>query len=903
MIWLPTDRRRPGSTTRRPGALVAATIVGFAILASATTAAAWKFDSACGSESKTKDLSVLQSQAYIMLDRSGSMSVDNKWSEATTAIDQAVDANTRSGQPDVVQFGLGMFSFDDAVDFVSPKEDAHSDIVSAMNSQSPGGGTPGAKAIREAESTLLNDPDANKRPQATIFVTDGKPNDEGFEQVIDDACSHRKNVGPLHAVGFGSGTDEEFNDTVAAAGGTGYCCNNGGDCGPNSTARVDPCDTNPYDCELRFGFYWDCDRNSNWECHGGSETDGGTQLKSLISGIANDLACRVDLGDIWEKRWSDAAYGCSTDDYSCMSLRHGGRSIDYSQNTPGGTGWRWADENTQNRVVLNDQTCNDVQKSFTSNSVDVERACMCGQQEPGDACSVSEAGQCECTVGTVTCNQSIADCSPNTNCPQSQRKGFGGACSVGTGVCLETGTQFCPSPGTPECGRRTGSSSSTVLGEAGRKQQSAGQAWKQVSLDSGNFSSGPVVLSTTQTTNGSEDPSAAHVSSLTTSGFRTQHCELDVSSSGGGSKCDGHTREVNGWWALDPSEVNNQAGMEAGRVDISSGTEVHEKINFSSNFSRRPLVFTQTLTANGSDPARNTQVVRSSTDSTTVEYCEQQYRDSCARHTSETVGWFAINPDTAALAGVQMGEFTTSNSGWKRISFSSTFGEKPAVIAQVQTENGGQEALYPEVRNVTQTGVDIRYCESDGGNGCDTHRSERVAWIAVEPGTLTTPDSGASWTSIAPGSSTEDPEVTMLCDDKDNDCDGETDEGLGDSCDTGRSGRCSAGTKVCTDGSFECQQDNRAVPEVCNGLDDDCNGVVDDISTSWNQSWPVDTEDLDSAERARVCNSVGACVCPEPSDRDSTYRSSKAAGSVEDEFEEMVGETVSQGTTGCECRE
>lgn len=53
--------------------------------------------------------------------------------------------------------------------------------------------------------------------------------------------------------------------------------------------------------------------------------------------------------------------------------------------------------------------------------------------------------------------------------------------------------------------------------------------------------------------------------------------------------------------------------------------------------------------------------------------------------------------------------------------------------------SGGQEALYPEVKSVTQNGAYVRYCESDGGDGCDAHAAETVAWLTVEPGALAAP--------------------------------------------------------------------------------------------------------------------------------------------------------------------
>jgi hypothetical protein len=72
---------------------------------------------------------------------------------------------------------------------------------------------------------------------------------------------------------------------------------------------------------------------------------------------------------------------------------------------------------------------------------------------------------------------------------------------------------------------------------------------------------------------------------------------------------------------------------------------------------------------------------------------------------------------------------------------------------------------------------------------------------------------------------------TEVCDGLDNNCDGTIDNntpGTGQACTTGLSGICSAGTTTCTGGTLKCTQNSQPVPEICgNGLDDNCDGVVD----------------------------------------------------------------------------
>ena len=86
-----------------------------------------------------------------------------------------------------------------------------------------------------------------------------------------------------------------------------------------------------------------------------------------------------------------------------------------------------------------------------------------------------------------------------------------------------------------------------------------------------------------------------------------------------------------------------------------------------------------------------------------------------------------------------------------------------------------------------------------------------------------------------------------ICDNKDNDCDGDIDEdetgndvccgiigateqcGLDNYPERDGIGICSLGTKECTQyGWTECEGDQGPLPETCNGVDDDCNTLVDE---------------------------------------------------------------------------
>ncbi|HRE88942.1 MAG TPA: MopE-related protein [Myxococcota bacterium] len=73
---------------------------------------------------------------------------------------------------------------------------------------------------------------------------------------------------------------------------------------------------------------------------------------------------------------------------------------------------------------------------------------------------------------------------------------------------------------------------------------------------------------------------------------------------------------------------------------------------------------------------------------------------------------------------------------------------------------------------------------------------------------------------------------TEICNSLDDDCDGSSDEDftdVGQACDGDDADRCATGVLVCaTGGGTECADEGPEQVEVCNGLDDDCDGQTDE---------------------------------------------------------------------------
>lgn len=275
--------------------------------------------------------------------------------------------------------------------------------------------------------------------------------------------------------------------------------------------------------------------------------------------------------------------------------------------------------------------------------------------------------------------------------------------------------------------------SSTGLGEAGTFSSAANGGWTTVNF-SGTYTS-PVVVGTTNTHNG-ESALVFESRNVTATSAEMRVCESEGATANG---CDTHASETVGYMVIDAAVAATIDGIEAGTFTANGEADSNSVVTaFSGSYSATPYVFANVNTVNSSEFPIEVVISATSTTSFTAGICDhlQGNNDSCdGSHGNETVGWIAIEPGNEPFqeqfdSGIQ----NIGNGTWTAVSFSPSFASAPVLIVSSQEDTGGQDVEIDEGRNVTTTGADIRSCEIDTFDTCDSHNADDIAWFAIEPG-------------------------------------------------------------------------------------------------------------------------------------------------------------------------
>ena len=135
-----------------------------------------------------------------------------------------------------------------------------------------------------------------------------------------------------------------------------------------------------------------------------------------------------------------------------------------------------------------------------------------------------------------------------------------------------------------------------------------------------------------------------------------------------------------------------------------------------------------------------------------------------------------------------------------------------------------------------------------------------------------------------------------ICDGIDNDCNGIVDDalanGVGVPCFTGAAGICAQGTLQCVDGALLCAPTTEPSRELCNQIDDDCDGQVDELNPEGGGACDTGQPGLCSFGTRRCAG--GTLVC----DRNLTP-SAETCDNEDDDCDGLIDEGNPRGGGGC----
>ena len=201
----------------------------------------------------------------------------------------------------------------------------------------------------------------------------------------------------------------------------------------------------------------------------------------------------------------------------------------------------------------------------------------------------------------------------------------------------------------------------------------------------------------------------------------------------------GHTSEVVDFLAVEGSGIIQAVPapkpMVIGEVGtISNLNPLNQTITLNNTYSN-PVVFALPVSYNDSEPAI-ARINDIQSDSFSVYLKEPEHLDD--QHADETMTYLVIEAGTWELddgTRIEVGSLDTdkmTTSGWEDLNFESDFAQTPAVVSQVQTDNGTQFVRTRQKgKSVDEFELSLESEEALKSSG---HATETVGWLAMETG-------------------------------------------------------------------------------------------------------------------------------------------------------------------------
>ncbi len=273
------------------------------------------------------------------------------------------------------------------------------------------------------------------------------------------------------------------------------------------------------------------------------------------------------------------------------------------------------------------------------------------------------------------------------------------------------------------------------LGEVGTFTSTADGAFTTINFI-GSYTT-PVVVGVTNEQD-SQNALEFEVDNVTSTSADIRVCESEGSTSNG---CDTHAAARVSYMVIDAAVAATTPGIEAGTTTLSGG-EPGTNISYPSSFTTTPYVFANVNTVNSTEFPISVVMRSVTTTQFNANICDHLLasKDACdTGHGNETVGWVAIEPGNEPFWEVfenNSQSIDTDGGSWVSVSYTETFADAPAMLLASQTDAGAQDVEIEGVNAVTNSGADIRLCEMDATDTCDSHAADTVAWHAMEEGVI-----------------------------------------------------------------------------------------------------------------------------------------------------------------------
>ncbi|MBU0894114.1 MAG: hypothetical protein KKF48_01455 [Nanoarchaeota archaeon] len=280
-----------------------------------------------------------------------------------------------------------------------------------------------------------------------------------------------------------------------------------------------------------------------------------------------------------------------------------------------------------------------------------------------------------------------------------------------------------------------------ILGETGEINISNFE-WHLIKFKN-TYSSPPIVIASPVTEN--EDGTGDDENQIipTISMINTTHFNITLCQDAGAATCDPTFIEETVHYFVFDRDADLPSWIAIGNGTVDSTDNAATTLTFGKTFSNAPLVWvqSQSYTQTENNMAVRNWVYSITTTQAIFKSCfHQGTGDACTSGMpNENIGWVAIdvaNVNFSEQVNFQSGSVSVNGPTWGAITWTASY-TTPRLMVSMNGNSGGQDPKSPWARDVNTATPDVRQCEQDGANDCDSHNSNPAAWFTMEQGNIT----------------------------------------------------------------------------------------------------------------------------------------------------------------------